>query len=149
MAFDKIIASLDEILGLIPQKPPVVMIDRLLYIDKEKTVAGLLIREDNVFCFDGKFREAGLIESIAQTAAVSVGYQYNKAGKKAPVGYIGSINRLQIHILPAVNTLLTIEIINEYEVLDFSIIRGKVYDNDTIFAECEMKIFLKKEGIEV
>jgi len=149
MAFDKIIASLEEIFRLIPQKPPVVMVDRLLYIDKVKTVAGLFIKEDNIFCSKGKFREAGLIESIAQTAAVSVGYQYKEAGKQAPVGYIGSINHLSIHSLPDVNTLLSIEINNEYEVLDFSIIRGKVYNNETVFAECEMKIFLKKGGNEV
>ena len=45
MAFDKIIATYEEILELIPQKPPMVMIDRVLYAGKAKTITGLLIKE--------------------------------------------------------------------------------------------------------
>ena len=146
MAFDKIIATYEEILELIPQKPPMVMIDRVLYAGKAKTITGLLIKEDNIFVMDGQFREAGLIETIAQTAAAGVGFQYKTTGEKPPVGYIGSVNKLKIHEMPAVNTLINTKITVDYEVFDFSIISGRVYSGDITFAECEMKIFLKKEG---
>lgn len=148
MASDKIIADYEEILQIIPQKPPVVMIDRLYFADKLKTVTGLEVKESNIFCRAGSLSEAGLIENIAQTAAAGVGYRYSKEGKTAPVGYIGAINKLVITELPHVNTLLKTEITVDYEVLGFNIIKGKVTSDDRIFAECEMKIFLKDDGSE-
>ena len=53
----------------IPQKPPMVMVDKLIFAEEKKVVTSFLIRRDNIFCSDGVFTEAGLIENMAQTAA--------------------------------------------------------------------------------
>lgn len=146
MAPDQVIANYGDILQIIPQKPPIVMVDKLYYSDKIKTITGLEIKSDNIFCRAGMLSEAGLIENIAQTAATGVGFRYREEGKQAPLGYIGAVSKLIIHGLPLINTLIQTEVMVDYEVLGFSIIKGRVFSGDIILAECEMKIFLKDEG---
>ncbi|MCX6297407.1 MAG: hypothetical protein NTX97_15380 [Bacteroidetes bacterium] len=59
---------------LIPQKPPFEMVDKLWYNDDSKTISGFSIKENNIFCENGFFSESGIVENIAQTAALRVGY---------------------------------------------------------------------------
>jgi 3-hydroxyacyl-[acyl-carrier-protein] dehydratase len=138
-----------EVSALIPQKPPMEMVDKL-WVSNEKTViSGLTILEDNVFCKDGVFTEPGLIENIAQTAAIGAGYNaYLKTlnGEKTnpPVGYIGAIKKLVIHKLPKVGSELVTEVNVQQIVFDVTLIGGKTMVDGEVVAECEMKIFIKK-----
>jgi len=136
--------------ALIPQKPPIEMVDKLWFNDDTTTVSGFAIKADNIFCQDGMFREPGIIENIAQTAALRVGYivsQMEKTGEKVtpPVGYIGAIKKLIIHRLPEVGTELRTEVCIQHIVFDVTLISGKTTVNGEVIAECEMKIFLKKD----
>src|ERR1700676_785962 len=68
----------ENIIPLIPQKPPFVMVGKLLYIDETNTRSSFRITNDNVFVKDNLFQEAGLLENIAQTAALRAGYLANE-----------------------------------------------------------------------
>ena len=48
----------NKIIELLPQKPPFVMIDKLIDTDKNSTTSGLKITNDNIFVKDNKFYEA-------------------------------------------------------------------------------------------
>jgi hypothetical protein len=61
-----------------------------------------------------------------------------------PVGYIGAIKKLIIHSLPPVGAELKTEIIVQQIVFDVTLISAKSTMNGEPVAECEMKIFLKK-----
>ncbi|MCK4663948.1 MAG: hydroxymyristoyl-ACP dehydratase [Bacteroidales bacterium] len=136
-----------NILELIPQRLPIVMIDKLISCDKETTVSGLLIKENNLFSQSGYLQESGMIENIAQTAAVRVGYICKQTNQEVPVGFIGAVKGLKIYKLPKVGTNLLTSIKIENEIFDVTIISGKVNDiAGEIYAECEMKIFLQKES---
>ena len=126
----------------IPQKPPMVMIDRLIAIEGKRTVTSFLIRNDNVFCDEGFFREPGLIENMAQTAAAGVGHEASLAHKPPPAGFIGGIKNLVIHSLPASGQELQTEIVVEHEVMNATVAVGKIFIGDSLIASCEMKIFL-------
>ncbi len=65
----------------IPQKPPMVMVDRIVEINDMTTVTAFLIRADNVFVDNGLFREPGLIENIAQSAAAGMEARSGEAGE--------------------------------------------------------------------
>ena len=52
---------------LLPQRPPFVMIDRLLSSDAVYSVTELEVRDDNIFVEDERLTASGLIENIAQT----------------------------------------------------------------------------------
>jgi 3-hydroxyacyl-[acyl-carrier-protein] dehydratase len=139
---EKIIAGETEIQDLIPQKPPMVMIGKLLEAAGHKTVTSFVIGESNLFCLDGYFREPGLIENMAQTAAAGVGYLARQSKKDPPVGFIGGLRNLLIHDLPATGDEIVTEITVEHEVFEARVVSGKVFLKEKCIAECELKIFL-------
>ncbi|MCX6268086.1 MAG: 3-hydroxyacyl-ACP dehydratase [Bacteroidetes bacterium] len=128
----------------IPQKPPMVMVDRLIEIVDKTTVTAFLIREDNVFCEHGEFREPGLIENMAQTAAAGVGAKPGNSAGQAPLGFIGGIRNLIITGFPKVGQEIITRVTVMHEVFDATIVQGEVFLDDKLIAGCELKIFLIK-----
>ncbi len=135
---------MQNILSLIPQRPPFVMIDEILYCDESHAQCSFLITPSNIFVENNKFNEAGLLENMAQTAAAREGYFSVNENKKASVGYIASVKNFQVFSLPKVNDCLMTEIKLISVFFDFILIEGKVMCNEKIIAECEMKIFIEK-----
>jgi predicted hotdog family 3-hydroxylacyl-ACP dehydratase len=141
---EKIIAAEDTIGQFLPHKPPVIMIGKLLEVTGLKTVSLLMIKNDNIFCSDGLFREPGLIENMAQTAAAGVGYRAKNEGKEPPLGFIGGLRNLSIYELPQAGNQIRTEVSIQHEVFDATVAGGKVFIDDRCIAECEFKIFLIK-----
>jgi predicted hotdog family 3-hydroxylacyl-ACP dehydratase len=131
-----------DILELIPQRPPMLMIDRLIQADDKSAAGSLYISDSNVFCENGYFQEGGLVEFIAQTAAAFEGYRQLMGTGEMKTGFIASIKNLSIHFLPEINTEIQSEIIVDSELLGFTIITGKVIQNNSVAAECEMRILV-------
>jgi predicted hotdog family 3-hydroxylacyl-ACP dehydratase len=129
-----------NILDLIPQRPPMTMIDKLVYADERSAKGNLFIRESNLLCENGHLCESGLIEFIAQTAAAFTGYNNKVNSSAVSEGYIGAVKNLVVTALPPVNAEIQCEIIVENEIVGFSIIIGKVYYANQVIAECEMRI---------
>lgn len=144
----EIIAQGTEIYSLIPQRPPIVMVDKFYGIIDHHSYSGLTITSDNLFCQDGLFQEAGIIEHIAQSAATRIGYLYSIQCEPVPLGFIGSVDKLTIHQLPTVGSELETEISIVQEVADITLIAANVQVDDKLIATCRMKIFLKKDGKE-
>jgi predicted hotdog family 3-hydroxylacyl-ACP dehydratase len=143
---EKIIAENDELLSLIPQRPPMVMIEKLHHCNGNQTISSLKVKEDNIFFKDGFLREPGLIENIAQTVAAGAGYRLrqSEAEGHVSIGVIGAVKNLIIHYLPKENEILITTTTVRYEVMDAAIIYGNIKSFDKFVAECEMKIFTKK-----
>jgi predicted hotdog family 3-hydroxylacyl-ACP dehydratase len=133
----------EDILPLIPQRPPFVMISKLLYSGESITRSSLRITEDNIFVENGRFREAGLMENIAQTAAARAGYIARMENLSVQVGYIAAVKNLEIKTLPRTGDELITEITIKDQVFDVTIITGKVWCRERIVAQCEMKIFIR------
>jgi predicted hotdog family 3-hydroxylacyl-ACP dehydratase len=129
-----------DILELIPQRPPMQMIDRLLFADEQSAKGSLLVKESNLFCKSGMLSASALVEFIAQTAAAYTGYRNKISNNSVGEGYIGAVKNLVISSLPRVNTVITSEIVLENEIVGFTIINGKVFDQECVIAECEMRI---------
>jgi 3-hydroxyacyl-[acyl-carrier-protein] dehydratase len=133
-------ASFEEV--NIPQKPPMVMVDRLIEIGGKTAVTSFLIKEDNIFCENGEFREPGLIENMAQTAAAGAGAKPGNSERNAPRGFIGGIRNLKIDDFPKVGQQIITRVTVLHEVFDATIVQGEVFLDDRLIAACEMKIFL-------
>jgi predicted hotdog family 3-hydroxylacyl-ACP dehydratase len=132
-----------DILELIPQRPPMTMIDALTAADEKSARGKLFIAETNLFSNNGALAEPGLIEFIAQTAAAYTGYKNKTSNKEVSEGYIGAIKNLVIYELPRVNSLIESEIVIENEIVGYTIITGRVYLDGQLLAECEMRILGK------
>ena len=132
----------EHIQSLIPQSAPFVMIDELIGFDKKSTSTTFQVRQDNIFVENGEFREPGLVENIAQTAAARAGYISQMENKPVLVGYIGAIKDLQVFDLPKTGDILETEISIESQVFEATLISGKIKCDGIILAQCEMKIFI-------
>ncbi|WP_073348445.1 hydroxymyristoyl-ACP dehydratase [Bacteroides congonensis] len=135
----------EGILGLIPQRPPIVMVDSFFDIEENCSYSGLTITSDNIFCEAGKLQEPGIIEHIAQSAAARIGFIYTRQGAQVPLGFIGSVDKLKIYNLPEVGMKLFTEITVVQEVFDITLVSAQVKAGEELIAECRMKIFIKKE----
>ncbi len=139
-----IIVQGDDILELIPQRKPIVMVDTFYGIEDENSYTGLTITADNIFVDEGTFFEPGIIEHIAQSAAVRIGYIYQQMKQDVPLGFIGSVDKMKIHNLSKVGDKLYTEIKVIQEVFDITLIAASVKVNKEVIAEGRMKIFLNK-----
>lgn len=133
-----------DILQYIPQRPPIVMVSELISATATEGFTRLCIKETNIFCDNGRLQEPGLIENIAQSAAAMSGYNAVMNNESVKKGFIGSVNDLKIHALPAVGDCIDTHISIENLVMNVQIIKGTVKLNDDIIAECNMKIFLEE-----
>jgi hypothetical protein len=135
----------ENVIPLIPQKPPFVMVGKLLHSDQHITRSCFLIRPDNVFVKNNIFQEAGLMENIAQTAALRAGYLAQAENKPVTVGYIGAVKDFEIFTLPKINDEIITEVSIENQILDVTVLLGKVWLNGVLMAQCEMKVFSRNE----
>lgn len=136
------VASDYNILDLIPQRAPFVMIDRLIYSDDRSAKGSLFINESNILCHKGCFQESGMIEFIAQTAAAYTGYLSVSVDKEVIQGFIAAVKNLTVHSLPKTGTQIHSEITVDNEVLGYTIISGRILQNTKLLAECELRILL-------
>lgn len=132
----------DAVLQMIPQKPPMAMIDTILEVNAQKAKTALTITKENIFCEEGFFQAPGLSENIAQTAAAQVGYLSHLTGEAPPVGFIGAIKNLSIEQLPKIGDQVITEIEIEHEIMNFTLIKGIAKVGDQVMAQCQMKIFI-------
>lgn len=139
------LATQHDILNYIPQRAPMVMIHNLLEATEQLAITELHILPDNIFIKNNKLAEPGLVENIAQTAAVQAGYFYTKQNLPVPIGYIAAIKDLKIFNLPAENSTITTTVTIKNQVLDITLVEGEVKQNNEILCRCEMRIFVKTE----
>jgi predicted hotdog family 3-hydroxylacyl-ACP dehydratase len=132
----------ENIETLIPQRPPFVMVDELVYTDETTSRTTFRVTKDNIFLEDGTLKEPALVENIAQSAAARAGHIANQEKTPVKIGYIGGIKNLQVFSLPKINDLIETEITIENHIFDVTIIAGKIYCKEVLLAQCEMKIFL-------
>ncbi len=127
---------------LIPQRPPVVMIDALTNSDDQSAETRFHVHPDNIFCRNNVFTEYGIIENIAQTAAAFAGYQCQLQDIPVPEGYIAAIKNLEVFNLPSAGSTLHTRIIKENEIMGITIVKGKCYHDERLLASCEMRILI-------
>ena len=134
-----------DILTLIPQRTPFVMIDELLYCEGDTTRTCFRVKDDNIFLNNEILEEPALIENIAQTAAARAGYVGVQQNKPVAIGYIAAIQQLEIFDRPKLNDLLETETVVTNQVLNVTVVRGKLSCNGKLLAQCEMKIFITNQ----
>ena len=129
-----------DITALLPQGPPFVMVDKLLYSDGHLTCTSFRITPGNPLVEKGRLSAAGLMENIAQTAAAGAGYAARAVNEGVRSGYIISVKDLDIRALPEIEAELMTEITITARVADIIVISGKTTCRGEVIATGEMKI---------
>jgi len=140
----------ENILQLIPQRPPIVMVDGLREHSAESSTSVFTITPDNIFVADSYFQMPGLIENIAQTVALRSGYEHmlriqseGGAAITPPVGFIGEVKNLVIHFLPPAGARIETQVDLLHNIFTASVVKGTVTHDGKVSAECEMKVFVQ------
>lgn len=137
----------DSIKQLIPQREPIIMVDRFAVGEEENVAAitQLHILATNIFVQDRFFQESGIIEHVAQSAAALAGYSTFQQGLAPKLGYIGEIKKFRIYSLPQVGQTLrtTLQVLGT--AMGITLLSARVETEDTLVAEGQMKIFLKED----
>jgi len=131
-----------EITKLIPQREPMIMIDKLLAFSEKELRTSFKIKTENIFVQAGILQEVALIENIAQTAAAGTGYSAYSKNETPKKGFIGAVKKFEVYSLPKIDDIIETKLNIVAEVLNASIVEGKVYCNDKLIAKAELKIFL-------
>lgn len=131
-----------DILTLIPQRPPMVMVDRLLHCDIVVTETELTVSKDNIMVEDGHMSAIGLIENVAQTCAARMGYINLTSGKEVRVGVIGALRDMTIHSLPEVGSTIKTRIEVNDEVFGMTLAQAESRCGDMLLCSGTIKIAL-------
>jgi 3-hydroxyacyl-[acyl-carrier-protein] dehydratase len=136
------LATRSEIINYIPQRDPFIAVHSILQATDEFAETQFEVLSESIFVTNGLFREPGLLENIAQTAAAQMGYICKKEGVPVPMGYIASVKNLKVFSLPPVGAVLTTSIQVTNHLLSVILLEGVVRFQGAIVCQCEMRIFI-------
>lgn len=133
-----------SVMELLPQRPPFVMIDRLLSCEETITTTLLEVREENVFVVGNHLSAEGLVENIAQTCAARIGY----LNDSVKLGVIGAVSNFEVFRTPRLgeHILTTIDVLEE--MFNITLVKAVVKCGDEILAQSSMKIALMDTEIQ-
>lgn len=131
-----------DVLTLLPQRPPFVMIDAMTHYDDTLTKTRLTVRPDNIFVeADGTLNPCALVENMAQTGAARLGYVNTYINKgSVRIGVIASVKNLQVLRPVHVGEQLTTTIEEQSQILGMTLVKGTVMAGNETVATGEMKI---------
>lgn len=144
-----------KITHFLPQGHPFIMVDELKEQDEHQSISSFQPLAENFFVKNQSFQVAGMLENIAQTAALRSGYEFlelkQKEGgnQKPPVGFIGSVKKLTLSFLPKIDKEIQTKITVKHVIGQVSVIEGQVFQSGEEALKCEMNIFLQEQKEEV
>ena len=133
-----------DVTSLIPQREPMIMIDKIINHSDEKTVTSFTIRKNNIFVEEDFFQSSGLMENIAQSSAARMGMETIKHAKKPLLGYIASIKDLSINRLPKIGETILTDIVQTNQINNIIVIMGICKIDDIVVSSCELKVFIEE-----
>lgn len=133
-----------DILKLIPQKPPFVFVDSIVFADEKKAETIFEIILGKPLVADGFLSEAGLMENIAQTVAAKAGYDSFLKNSPVEKGFIVAVKNFVVHSLPAVGQQIRTSITIQENVMNLTVIHATVSCIEKIIATCEMSILIEE-----
>ena len=131
-------------LELIPQRPPMVLVDRFEGIDAEGvSTTGYTVEPAGLFVAGGRMSECGIIEHMAQSAAARIGWCCRAEGRPVPVGFVGAVSRLAHPARPRPGLQLPTRRPNVLEIGPRSLAAVRTAADGRPLAEGNLKIYLQ------
>lgn len=128
------------IIDLIPQRPPFVMVDRLVAFESTAAKTQFLVKPDCILCQNGHLSEAGMMENLAQTCAAYIGYRNRE--QEVKIGVIGAIKNFEIIDMPKIGATIESTIRVVADVFGMLLVNGCITSAGRVISTCEMKISL-------
>lgn len=130
----------------IPQREPMLMVNALYNADETSVETGLDVTKSNIFCKEnGLFSETGIIEHIAQSAAVFAGYNDWKNNRPIVLGYIAEIKKFLLYKKVKVGDKLESSLKVVSQAMNITLMDAETKVGDEVVAKCKIKIFMDKK----
>ncbi len=141
--------DINEIKKILPHRPPMLLVDRILEIEPFKSATGLKNITMNEPQFLGHFPNTPimpgvlLLEAMAQVGGVAMLYPEEHRGKIALFGGMDNIKFKQI-VIPGDQLITKAEIVKVRG--DFGVLHADGYVNDKMVASADFKFALKHQS---
>ena len=136
------LATAEEALSLIPQRPPFVVVDTLISATGSVFLSSFHVPDEHVLVHQGALLEAGLMENAAQTAAMGMGWAAKLAGSLPPLGFIGALSKVEIYGDARCGDRITTNVSVRHEVMNARVLDAEVRCDRTLLARLELKVFI-------
>jgi predicted hotdog family 3-hydroxylacyl-ACP dehydratase len=128
---------------LLPQRRPMLLLDRLLSCTPSGGTADAQISAGNLFRLpDDTIHAAALFELMAQAYAAVQGYQNTLAGKPVAIGYLAGITRAAVHGAARVGDRLLVTVRQTALVPPFVRAEARIERNGETLADGELTLFI-------
>ena len=136
-----------DIRTLLPQRAPMVMVDRLVSVDEKSAETALEVRADNLFVEDGVLKPYALVEVMAQSCAAQLGYADKciHGHNDVRIGYIGSVKKMLVDAAPRVGETLTTHVQMLEDFGDMRMAAAECFIGERQIATAELVITLAEE----
>lgn len=136
-----------DITRLIPQRAPLLLVDRLLRATDEEAETCYTVPADGFLLDDeGRLAETGLLEHIAQSASALAGWRACQAGgDEAPLGFIGEVKKFRCYGRPAPGSELHTTIRLTAEAGDVLLVEGETRADGNVLAETRLKVAIRPQ----
>jgi radical SAM protein with 4Fe4S-binding SPASM domain len=145
---DEIMFLPTDVGHIIPHKPPMLLIDRLLEVKERASVSEMTVRDDMIFVdTGGRLDEASYPEIISQAVAAHEGFR--RFGGRNPLveGFLLGIKNLEILGESHVGDTLSISLYKKTKFGDFGILNGEVFNGEKLIARGEIKVWQSDAGV--
>jgi radical SAM protein with 4Fe4S-binding SPASM domain len=132
---------------LVPHKPPMLLIDRLVEMKERASVSEMTVKADSIFVNGtGTLDEASFPEIMSQAIAAQEGFRKLASRNGQPEGFLLGIKKLEVLGSASVGDTLRISVVKAAKYGDFGIVNGEVYRDKDLIARGELKVFQNDNG---
>lgn len=132
---------------LVPHKPPMLLIDRLVEMKERASVSEMTVKADSIFVNGtGALDEASYPEIISQAIAAQEGFRKLGCREAQPEGFLLGVKKLEVLGTAGIGDTLRISVVKTAKYGDFGIVNGEVYRGSELIARGEVKVFQSGNG---
>jgi len=127
---------------LVPHKPPMLQIDRLIEMKERASVSEMTVKADSIFMNgSGTLDEASYPEIISQAIAAQEGFRKLGSRDSQPEGFLLGIKKLEVLGSSRAGDTLRISVVKTAKYGDFGIVHGEVRRGSELVARGEVKVY--------
>jgi 3-hydroxyacyl-[acyl-carrier-protein] dehydratase len=136
-----------EASALVPQRPPMLAIDRLTVFEEDVggTVESFIRPDSPLVDADGSVEATLFVELIAQSFAAVKGYEDAKKGKGVAKGFLVEAKRFEVFGTARAGETLSVIIRKTGETEEFALAEGTVMREETVLASGSVMVWVPQE----
>ncbi len=128
---------------LIPHRPPMRLVERLLEVDGKNGIVEARIGSAALLTdADGRLEDLALVEIMAQSYATLKGYIDRRDQRPVRQGFLVGIKKMVRHASVRADDLLQVHIRTIAELDDFAVAEGEIRCGDEVIAEGDVKVWI-------